>query len=87
MVAILQLRSSSGNIKIRIGFAVEDCDKEGHQRWESYRRDIHRKIKRWRHSKKMNGFVIYTERLPYLQSSFLHLIQRENQGYRSYDTI
>ena len=35
----------------------------------------------------MNSFIIYTEILPYLQSSFLHLIQRENQGYHSYDTV
>ena len=32
-------------------------------------------------------FIIYTEKLPYLQSSSLHLFQRENQGYRSYDTV
>ena len=45
------------------------------------------KSKIWRYSKKMNGFIIYTEKLPYLQSRSLYLIQRENQGYRLYDTV
>ena len=45
------------------------------------------KFKRWRHNKKMNGFIIYTEKWPYLQSSSLYLIQRESQGYRLYDTV
>ena len=40
------------------------------------------KFKRWRHNKKMNGFIIYKEILPYLQSSSLYLIQRESQRYR-----
>ena len=35
----------------------------------------------------MNGFKIYTEKLPYLQTSFLHLIQRESQEYRSQISI
>ena len=45
------------------------------------------KFKRWHHSKKMGGFIIYTEKLPYLQTSSLYLIQSESQRYRSYDTI
>ena len=36
---------------------------------------------------KMNGFIICTEKLPYLQSSSLYLTQRERQGYRSYDIV
>ena len=35
----------------------------------------------------MNSFIMYTEILPYFQYGFLHLIQRENQGYHSYDTV
>ena len=45
------------------------------------------KFKRWCHCKKMNGFIIYIEKLPYLQSSSLCLIQSESQGYHSYDTV
>ena len=65
MVAILQPGSSSGNMKIRIGFTVEDLIRRGVNLGESYRRDIREKIKRLRHSKKGNGFIIYTEKLPY----------------------
>ena len=49
------------------------------------RRDIRGKIKKWRHSKKMNGLIIYTEKIQYLQSSSQYLIQRENHGYFSYN--
>ena len=49
------------------------------------RRDIRGKIKKWRHSKKMNGLIIYSEKIPYLQSSSQYLIQRENHGYFSYN--
>ena len=45
------------------------------------------KFKKWRQSKKINGPIIYTEKVPYLQSSFLNLIQSETQGCRSYGTV
>ena len=45
------------------------------------------KFKRWHHNKKIDGFIICTEKLPYLESSSLYLTQRESQGYRSYDKV
>ena len=45
------------------------------------------KFKKWCQSKNINGPIIYTEKVPYLQSSFLSLIQSETHGYRSYGTV
>ena len=36
---------------------------------------------------KIDGFMIYTEKLPYLQSSSVYLIQRKNQEIGSYDNV
>ena len=42
------------------------------------------KFERWHHNKRMNSFIIYAEKLPYLQSSSLFLLQKKIHGYRSF---
>ena len=66
---------------------VEDCNRRGVNDRKVIEGAFAGKFKRWHHSKKMNGFIIYTEKRPYLQSGSLYLTQRENQGYCSYDTV
>ena len=66
---------------------VEDYNKEGVNSRNVIEETFMGKFKRWRQNKKMSGFIIYTEKLTYLQSSSLYLIQRESQEYCSYYTV
>ena len=92
VVAILQQRSNRNirknkDLVGKPGLQLRNVIRRGINSGKVIKGTFTGKFKRWHHNKKMNGFIICTEKLPYLQSSSLYLIQKESQGYRSYDTV
>ena len=92
VVAILQQWSNSNirknkNLVGKPGLQLRNVIRRGINSGKVIKGTFTGKFKRWHHNKKMNGFIICIEKLPYLQPSSLYLIQKESQGYRSYDTV
>ena len=68
MVAILYLLSSNGNIKNKKlvgkpGLWLKTVIRRGVNGGKVIEETFAGKFKRWLHSKRMNGFIIYTEKI------------------------
>ena len=85
--AIIEGKYKNKNLVGKPGLGLKTVIRRGIDGGKIIEEAFSGKLERWCQSKKMNGFIIYTEKLPYLQSSSLYLIQREIQGYRSYGTV
>ena len=91
MVAILQLLSNNNiknkNLVGKPALQLKTIVRRDNNSGKHIEETFTGKFKRCNHNKKMNDFIIHTEKLPYLQSSSLYLIQRESQEYRLYDAV